>query len=107
MRIHFERTGGFMGLRIAGTVDTDSLSEEEALPLREMIEAASLFEQPETPSISSSGADLFQYKLVVEDEDRQHTIEITDSTAPEELRPLLRRLTVLTRSGPASTTESG
>jgi len=104
MRIYFERTGGFMGLRITGTVDTDSLPDEEALPLRELIKATGVFGPPETPPSSSSAADQFQYKLVVEDDERQYTIETTDSTAPEELRPLLRHLTVLTRSGQDTST---
>jgi hypothetical protein len=102
MRIYFERSGGFMGLRITGTVDTDTLPTDEAAHLQEMIEAAGFFELPETLSSSGSGADLFQYKLVVEDKGRQHSLETSDAAAPDSLRPLLRRLTVLARSQPDS-----
>jgi len=98
MRIHFERSGGFMGMRIAGTVDTDSLPTEDALDLRQMVDAARFFDLPASFPASATGADQFQYKLVVEDEERQHTVEMTDVTSPDELRPLLRRLTILTRS---------
>jgi hypothetical protein len=98
MRIYFERTGGLMGMRIAATVDTQSLPAEDALNLHEMIDAVSFFDLPENPLESSEGADQFLYKLVVEDEERQHTVLTADSVAPEALRPLLRLLTILTRS---------
>ena len=102
MRIYFERTGGFMGLRVSGTVDTDTLPDKEAVDLQEMIKAASFFELPETLSSSGAAPDLFQYKLMVEDQGRQHTIETSDAAAPDTLRPLLRRLTVLARSSSSS-----
>lgn len=97
MRIYFERTGGFMGMRIAGSVDTKSLPIEEEMKLRDMLDAANFFELPEAAPEAQEGADQFSYKLVVEDEGREHTVETTDATAPETLRPLLRRLTMLTR----------
>jgi len=36
MRIQFERTGGFAGMRVATTIDMESLSADEARELREM-----------------------------------------------------------------------
>ncbi len=100
MRIYFERSGGFMGMHIAKTLDTTALSPEEASSLHHMIDAAGFFELPETPTASPEGADQFHYKLTVEDEERHHSIETTDAAAPDALRPLLRRLTILARSEP-------
>lgn len=98
MKIYFERSGGLMGRLVTGTVDTGSLPPEEAKVLREMVAAADFFELPESTKSASEGYDQFQYKLVVEDEDVRHTVETTDMAAPDALRPLLRRLTILTRS---------
>ena len=97
MRIYFERSGGFMGRRIAGIVDTTSLSDDEALSLQEMVDTANFFALPEHLPAAAGGADQFSYKLFVEDGERRNLVEATDVSAPDELRPLLRRLTVLTR----------
>lgn len=96
MRIQFERTGGFAGMRIAVSVDTASLPADEARELIELVEAAQFFGLP--PDIQSpTGADQFHYKLTVEAEGRQHTIEAGDAAAPERLQPLFLKLTRLAR----------
>ncbi len=43
-------------------------------------------------------ADLFHYKLAVEDEGRRHTVKTGDVAVPEALRPLIQRLTAMTCS---------
>lgn len=98
MRIDFERTGGFMGVRIAGTFDTKSLPMEEAIDILDMVDDASFFELPEAVTGKAEAADQFQYRLTVEYAGRQHTVETTDTGAPDSLRPLLSRLTTLTRT---------
>ncbi len=99
MRIYFERSGGFMGLRLAGTVDTDGLPAEDADSLVEMVESADFFNLPAQLLPDTEGGDRFQYKLMVEDEARRHSIETDGSSVPASLWPLLRRLTILTRAG--------
>jgi hypothetical protein len=98
MRIQFERTGGFAGMRFTATIDTDSLSSEEAQKLREMIEEANYFNLPSVIRSQSTGADSFQYKVTIEHEGRQHTVEAGEGGVSSELRALFRRLTVLARS---------
>lgn len=98
MRIHFERTGGFAGMRMTATVDTESLSPDEARDWREMVDAAGFFDLPATITTPTPGADRFQYKLTVEAEGRRHTVEMGEAAAPEALQPLLQRLTAVARS---------
>jgi hypothetical protein len=43
MKIHFERTGGFAGLVNSATVDTGSLSSDEAHKVENMVQQANLF----------------------------------------------------------------
>lgn len=97
MRIYFERSGGLMGKPMTATVDTNKLPSGEADSWREMVLESRFFGLPETTARPSPAPDQFQYKVVVEVEDVSHTVETTDGTAPESLRPLLRRLTVATR----------
>ena len=95
MRIAFERTGGFAGMTVSGEVDTASLPPEEAQALREMVDAAGVYDLPARPS--APGADRFQYTLTVEDEGRRHTVEVGEAGASDALLALLRRLTILAR----------
>lgn len=97
MRIHFERTGGFAGMRVTVTVDTESLSPEDALDLQEMVDAAGFFDLPAVITTPTAGADRFHYKLTVE-EKRQHTVEMGEAVVPEALQPLIQRLADAARS---------
>jgi hypothetical protein len=98
MRIYFERSGGMMGKPMTATVDTKTLPSDEATSWREMVLESSFFALPETLVAAPEGPDQFQYKVVVEVEEVSHTVETTDGTAPDSLRPLLRRLTIATRN---------
>lgn len=99
MRIHFERTGGFAGMRMVATIDTESLSPDKARDLQELVDTSGFFDLPAGTSTGMSGADRFHYRLTVETEGREHTVQVGDAALPEALWPLLRRLTVLARSG--------
>ena len=50
MQIHFERSGGFAGLRLTTALDEQSLTPQEARKLKELIEAVDFLR---FPSISS------------------------------------------------------
>jgi hypothetical protein len=74
MRFHFVRTGGFAGLRLAATIDTEVLPEEECELLMDELDNANFFELPSVLEASSGGADRFQYEVTVERDEDQHTI---------------------------------
>lgn len=98
MRIQFERSGGFAGMLVQATVDTNSLPPPEAGNIVDLVEDANFFNLPAQISSSSPGADQFQYKLTVEEGDRCHTVETSEGAVPDSLRPLLRQLTLRARS---------
>lgn len=98
MRIIFERTGGFTGIALRTTVQTEALPETEADELCGMVDSASFFDLPTTIRSPARGADQFEYRLTVEADQRRHTIQVGDTAAPDSLQPLLRRLTLLARS---------
>ncbi|MFQ5916035.1 MAG: protealysin inhibitor emfourin [Nitrospinota bacterium] len=99
LRVQWERTGGFAGMRMAATIDSEALSQEEARRLRELVEAAGFFELPEEIAGPAEGADRFLYTLTVEMEGRRHTVRTSEAAAPPGLRSLIRWLTNAARKG--------
>jgi hypothetical protein len=98
MKIHFERSGGFIGKATTATINSEALTEEEVQQLQALIQAAAFFTLPMQLTKSAiKAADQFQYKVTIEDDTQTHTVETTDMAAPAELRPLLRQLTLLAR----------
>ncbi|MFC1864268.1 protealysin inhibitor emfourin [Chloroflexota bacterium] len=99
MRIEIERSGGFAGMLVHATIDTGTLPSEQAKELESLVSAAGFFELPARAAVPPSGADRFKYKITIKSGETKHTVETSDEAAPASLRPLLRRLTVLARSG--------
>jgi hypothetical protein len=98
MHIHFERSGGLAGLRLTTTVDSATLSSDDARKLQELIGTAQFFSLPAMLTAKTPGADRFQYTLTVETQGRQHTITVDEGAAPPTLRPLLNWLTTAAKT---------
>jgi len=92
MQIYFERTGGFMGRRVTTVIDTETLPPAEAAEWQELVDAAGFFELPSQLEDVGTAADQFHYRLRVTINERQHTLEASESALPPALEPLLRRL---------------
>jgi hypothetical protein len=97
MQIEFERSGGFAGMTIGTTVDTNTLSSAEAHELVQLVTATNFINLPSHTN-GTRGADQFIYKLTFHVEGLTRTIETTDSTMPPSLRPLVDRLMSMARS---------
>lgn len=89
MKINFERTGGFAGIRITAMLDTELMPQEDASHLEKMVDASNFFDLPEVLPAPEKGADYFMYRLTVELERQKHTVEVSEASVPDELRPLL------------------
>ena len=89
MRIEFERSGGFAGLRLAATIEADSLSVEEAEELCRLVEEAGFFDLSARIAGPEAQPDQFMYKITVETEARQHTVQLENTAPAPELQPLL------------------
>ncbi len=90
--MRFERSGGFANIRLTKTLDTASMTKEEAQELARLVEEADFFDQSSAPG-AVRGADRFQYAVTVESEDGRHSVRIGEEAVPEKLRPLLDYLT--------------
>lgn len=93
MKIYFEQKGGLTGVHKTISINSDSLVSEEASKLIRLIKDANFFDLPSRQSTPSRGADYLNYKVTVEeDQNRKHSIEITDRTTPPSVQPLIRYL---------------
>ena len=75
-RIHYHRTGGGAGMPIRAAIDTAPLSPERAAELRSLVDAAGFFQLPREVGSSGASGDRFIYRLVIEEEGRQHTVDV-------------------------------
>jgi hypothetical protein len=92
MIIHLVRSGGFGGLRREIRIETGSLAREEREPIEGLVRDSGFFTLPEKYPRPERGADYFTYSITVEDGERIHTVEVSQPSLPESLRPLLREL---------------
>jgi hypothetical protein len=90
-KIFFERTGGFMGRKVSATIDLDDLPDEQADLLGELLDEADFFELP-ADLTRPAMPDAFTYNITVSSDERQHSVRVSDATAPDDLRPLLEEL---------------
>lgn len=101
MKIHFKRSGGFMGRPLQASLDMAALPEEEAQTLKAMLSEAEFFELPASENAEGTAAtdtpDQMTYTVTVQADHEAHTVCVTDLDMPEAMRPLLRHLTVLAR----------
>ena len=84
-------------MRLAATLDSESLLPEEADRLRRLIAAASFFDQPSSRQSPIRRVDRFQYQVTIEEGDRLKKVELDESSVPETLQPLLDYLVDLAR----------
>ena len=97
MQIIFDRSGGFMGIKSSLIVKVDELPPEQAQTLRRLLDEANFFTLPENPT-TQPAPDGFQYTITVETDTIAHTVRTSDTSAPDELRPLLQELSQRARS---------
>jgi hypothetical protein len=97
MLIDFSSSGGFANLELAYRVDTNTLPEEQATELENLVESSGIFdlEQDDAtpqPEAAAGPPDVIAYRLTVSDDARHATFWFNDVTAPASVRPLLASL---------------
>jgi hypothetical protein len=80
-----------MGLKSSLSINLDELPLDQAETLRRLLDKAKFFELSENPP-TRPNPDGFQYTITVEIDSAKHTIHTSDTSAPEELPPLLQEL---------------
>jgi hypothetical protein len=95
--VKFERTGGFAGIRLATDFELGDLLEDQISRLSEILDHVDFFKLPEKLINKEAMADGFTYSISIESEARSHAVTTSDTSAPEELQPLLELLTQIAR----------
>jgi len=91
--IEFERAGGYTGLTLRNTVDSQFLSAEEAEELGRLLNEAGLPELKKEITLPESSPDQFLYTLHIQMGEEQHLIQLAEPQIPSSVRPLLKFLT--------------
>jgi hypothetical protein len=89
LRVFFERSGGFAGIRIATTIDAANLSPEQVEKLKQLIQDADFFHLPAVIASHPPQPDRFQYKIEVDQDGQQHVVVVGEASIPAGLRPLV------------------
>lgn len=95
-KINFKRTGGFAGREIDTDIDLNELPDTESQELKDLLFQTNFFQIPQN-LINRAIPDEYEYTVTVEAGNTHHTIQTSDSTAPESLRPLLDKLSTIAR----------
>ncbi len=98
IRIQYERTGGFAGLKLATRFELDDLPDEQEKQLRDLLDELDFFELPVQILPARPGIDQFTHKIEVESKKGKHSVLTTDSVAPEKLRELIELLNAIART---------
>jgi hypothetical protein len=91
--IILERHGGIMGRKIQGSLDSETLSRQQAHQLNSLLKRSRFFELPIHLEPDLPAPDRFTYRLTIESDQGTHTIEVSETSLPADLRPLLDFLT--------------
>lgn len=98
MRIDFERTGGFAGMRLAAAIDTETFPADQSAALQKLIDEAHFFDLPAKIPTPPNVADQFNYRVTIKSASKRYTVEVGETSASPELQALLQELTLLARS---------
>ena len=96
-RIKFERTGGFAGIRFAADFELDDLPKDQAHQILELLDEMDFDELPEQIPGNPQVADGFNYSITVVTEKREQTVTTSDTSAPQNMEPLLEILTQIAK----------
>lgn len=89
MHIKFSCIGGFANLDLNFGIDMDELPKEKYEELQNLMKHADLPNAAQSKMVKTQGFDSFSYQLDIADEKKKQSFSFTDTTAPEEVRPLL------------------
>jgi hypothetical protein len=92
MQVTCIKSGGFAGIRQTTSVDTTRLAADQAQELVVRVDAANFFALPAIIRSPRPQPDRFQFALTVEDDGRRHTVTVSESSVPAELRQLIEWL---------------
>ncbi len=89
MQVRFARSGGFAGLDLVATVNTEDLSGEQ----QDLVAGLLSGDLRDQDASRTGGADQFCYQLDIQHGDRVVRCQWEEPEVPDSVRPLLAALT--------------
>jgi hypothetical protein len=93
MKVYLERSGGFAGMVTSTTLDTQTLPSNEAHEIQNLIENSHFFElpsqSPQSSKTKKGAADYFTYKITVQEDKREHSVQLNDINMQPTIKPLI------------------
>lgn len=84
MKVYFERTGGFAGMKTSVALDTEKMVPSESEKLHGLCNNIDFLKLPQKTETKSGAADTFHYKITIESDNGKRTIETSEmSMTPE------------------------
>jgi Emfourin len=96
--IYFRRSGGFSGASSRTEIDSRTLASREAQELKLLIDRSGFFEAFIFDSTALHLPDQFQYQISIEYMGKTRSMDLTDGTVPDLVRPLITYLVRLSRN---------
>ena len=96
--IWYERSGGFTGISSSVEIDSKLLSPDESEELKQLIDQSDFFNWSKNDTIPVEMPDQFQYTITIEHQGEKRTLEFSDITMPDNMRPLIYYLSQKARS---------
>jgi hypothetical protein len=96
-RIRYERTGGFTGMRFHADFKPDELPEDQSRPLLDLLDQMDFDGLSENSPTGPSMPDQFTYTITVVTSQGERTMVLGDTSAPDEMRELMRMLDRIAR----------
>ena len=92
--INFKRTGGSLGREMTMNFELGTMPGSVAQRLDNLLTSSNFFEVPLVNDLITR-PDEYQYDITVVAGNSIHTIQVSDTSMPESLRPLVEELTEL------------
>ena len=89
MKVRLVRSGGIAGMRLATEADSSRLPQEGARSLARLVEESGILSLPAGAPAPPAGADRFAYRVTVETEGSERTVEIAEEDLTPALEPLI------------------
>ena len=83
MKIHFLQSGGLFGKTREVTFDSDMLNSSEKVELNKYINNSNFFNTNSNVS-GTRGADLYTYSITISNDEKKHTLSITEDAIKDE-----------------------
>ncbi len=87
-----------MGREVETDIDLNQMPNDEAQELQNLILESNFFNIPQN-LIEPAKHDEYEYTVTVDAGNSHHTVQTSDSGAPESMRPLLEKLSNLAKQG--------